>query len=633
MPIFEMCYKLCLLLKKYCRSRATMVIGDDDENIKNKVAIFFGFLDVMPNELSVYARWVLLRFIILFGPYATDLTLQVLATEIGVQHKKLRAVLIELEESGLLVISYPEGGKRARVRHIQLNMSCLNLVDGSQPDFKTELNRLEKALPLFTFIKFMLITKSCIKVSNVKNEIENSQLVSFKVFMVLLTLLQFSDGFGIVFQCGMAELTKATGLPKLSLFRCITELKKAGLIRSRVDGTINNNFISMSKPFYVLNLSHFFWQEVAIYGDFYCIEYLGRHQFEVQKVAGLFDLIRNQKKSAVVPIQKEGGEELIQEDANDTVSANLMRQDGNYLLEDPLCYLKALSNITGQLASFEKIQQGYVQNFLWHFNSLSSLHQRKRKLTSFSADFKKNKKEKSNAQGAEGNENLNSIKSNFGLLQCVLEQLCCHIYTKNTLLYTALKDGNTIEIKDIDFLKVYKKYDFYPSELDAAYKLSVRNDAEIPDSVSRERKIEIQKKIEEAVINDFLISIMNLIAYNQIHFFQSLFDKYTPVEDEQNSETVKPRVFLQAVKELPQFRILPRYDEQTNSTCIFVPDPDLKENRYFLATLQRNIYHVNSQTNSSMSFPSVQFTQIQPSLENMKRYGLLHSECAVLEGC
>lgn len=178
-----------------------------------------------------------------------------------------------------------------------------------------------------------------------------------------------------------------------------------------------------------------------------------------------------------------------------------------------------------------------------------------------------------------------------------------------------------------------KKYDFYPSELDAAYKVSVRNDAEIPDSVSRERKIEIQKKIEEAVINDFLISIMNLIAYNQIHFFQSLFDKYRPVEDEQNSETVKPRVFLQAVKELPQFRILPRYHEQTNSTCIFVPDPDLKENRYFLATLQRNIYHVNSQKNSSMSFPSAQFTQIQPSLENMKRYGLLHSECAVLEGC
>lgn len=72
-------------------------------------------------DLTPYGHWVLLRFILAFGAQNCSIPLLELAEKIGVQHKKLRRVLEELQQANLITVSYPEQGKRARVRHIRLS--------------------------------------------------------------------------------------------------------------------------------------------------------------------------------------------------------------------------------------------------------------------------------------------------------------------------------------------------------------------------------------------------------------------------------------------------------------------------------------------------------------------------------
>ena len=47
-------------------------------------------------DLNLYARWAALRFVYLFGSNVCDKPLQELADRIGIEHKKLRKILVEL---------------------------------------------------------------------------------------------------------------------------------------------------------------------------------------------------------------------------------------------------------------------------------------------------------------------------------------------------------------------------------------------------------------------------------------------------------------------------------------------------------------------------------------------------------
>ncbi|MCZ7010147.1 hypothetical protein, partial [Salmonella enterica] len=81
----------------------------------------------------------------------------------------------------------------------------------------------------------------------------------YRSYLVLLRLLYGADLFGIVIGCGIAEIERATGLNKQSIYRTIQQLKEFGFIRSQANGAIRNSFIQTESPIYALNLSHTFW--------------------------------------------------------------------------------------------------------------------------------------------------------------------------------------------------------------------------------------------------------------------------------------------------------------------------------------------------------------------------------------
>ncbi|NUF39361.1 hypothetical protein HUN22_17120, partial [Acinetobacter lactucae] len=236
------------------------------------------------SNLSPYGHWVLIRFVQLFGTEVCSIPLQQLSTKIGVQHKKLRKVIDELQQENLLTVSYPEQGQRARVRHIKFSNEYFeNLqVNGEKTSerYKRDIHKIKQRLALYPMIEKLLEVIETISI----NALGQKGDLDFHSALLLLTLLRYSNRFGIVMGCGNAEIYEATGLKKLSMYKYLHKLMNLRFIRSRAEGGIRNAFISLEDPIYSLNLSHPFWGETAIHGRFYIIEYPEKHQFEVKRL-------------------------------------------------------------------------------------------------------------------------------------------------------------------------------------------------------------------------------------------------------------------------------------------------------------------------------------------------------------
>ncbi|NAR68615.1 hypothetical protein [Acinetobacter haemolyticus] len=71
----------------------------------------------------------------------------------------------------------------------------------------------------------------------------------------------------------------------------------------------------------------------------------------------------------------------------------------------------------------------------------------------------------------------------------------------------------------------------------------------------------------------------------------------------------------------PAFRILPRGIEQTQYSCIFVPDAKLKDNQYFHGTI--NLLDQEAFSAESLESISMVSQQIMPLDEELVQYGIL----------
>lgn len=252
------------------------------------LTLFLAFYQKADGQLSGYAFWALLKFLRNFGWDSTSLPLAQLSKVIGIQTKKLRDVLNELEQKGILKINFPETGKRARVRHLQLNLAYMGDDQITSVEWLENKNRrMIRTVHLLKFIKKLFDKSEGVIISNLAKVLEVDWNLDYRSYLVLLRLLCGADSFGIVIGCGIGEIERATGLSKQSIYRAIQQLKQFGFIRSQAQGAIRNSFIQTESPIYALNLSLQFWGDAAIYGKFYILKYPQPHVFEVQKVASI----------------------------------------------------------------------------------------------------------------------------------------------------------------------------------------------------------------------------------------------------------------------------------------------------------------------------------------------------------
>jgi len=594
-----------------------MIIQDSEQRF---LALFMAFYQRVEGQISAYAFWALITFIRNFGVGSTSLPLGELSKVIGIQVKKLRGVLNELEQQEILKIDFPETGKRSRVRHLQLNLTYIRLDSATSIEWLENSNkRMVRLIPLLKLIQTLLIKSDGISINNLPKKIEIDCYLDYRSYLVLLRLLYGADSFGIVIGCGIGEIERATGLSKQSIYRAIQQLKKNGFIRCQADGAIRNSFIQTKFPIYALNLSHRFWGDAAIYGKFYILKYPQPHVFEVQKVASIFTVL-DQKSDLLLNDGKD----------NSKTGLGVLKYKNNYLLHDPLCWMKPI--LYKKNNDFDVIQRAEVMKFFDHYLELKQL----RPENPLSATFYLKPHEyilKDEAVlghlASIQHTKLSGMNNRLGLFQSLLEQWCCQIYSQNKSLFKMLKEANPVVIDDESFERLGCTDFLYPYSLQATQIKTIKEDMTLKNESDKiESMITFKLNAEQSRIHQFLMALMDLIAYNQIYFFQQCMRKHSDIDQKLSAtKSSLERVLVNATEIVTPFRILPRSFIQNTYSCCFVPDQHAETNRYFLSELA---FQEPFQDGTRFDFPTQQITETSPTLAELKDYGLLHHHCLSL---
>lgn len=594
---------------------------------EKKLILFLELFGQRFKNISAYELWVMKQLICQFGVDSFSLPLEKLAKQIGVQHKKLRGVLAELERAGLIEVSFPEQRERARVRQIKLVIQTLN-ADFNDPNSLDEQlisasKKIQQSFPLLQFIKILFTNTSEIKVTNKAEIAQLNNFFDFRSCLVLFALLSKSDDFGFVFDCGMPEIMLCTGLTNRAVSRAIKQLKEVGMIRNQANGAIGNSFIQLEAPVYALNLSHAFWGEGAIYGNFYILKYPEPHVFEVQKIASLFHLF-----------QEHG---LEKEDIDHNKIIDILKKMNSYLLNDPLCWM----SLKNERSAFRYVQSFEVSQLFQYYTELNELPIRDKVLKGFKIDgkhdvFCENNNEqvyihKSN-KGNEGDParfTPHGWLDRFGLLQCVLEQFCSRIYSEERFLRKNLMFQSRSEIREDHIRRLDVRAYLEPFELDEkAIQLKFNNRPIARDQEAQSTAMSFDlvrektkwMQISQVRIWQFLMKVMELIAYNQISFLFKFLEYHSKKESKNKEEFLDHQVSHRTSLEKLLFRIMPRTFEQTGSTCFFVMDRTATANQYFVGTLEISPLLDD--------FPVLgEISKLSPTLEQLKEFGLLPVSC------
>lgn len=594
-----------------------MIIQDSEQRF---LALFMAFYQRVEGQISAYAFWALITFIRNFGVGSTSLPLGELSKVIGIQVKKLRGVLNELEQQEILKIDFPETGKRSRVRHLQLNLTYIRLDSATSIEWLENSNkRMVRLIPLLKLIQTLLIKSDGISINNLPKKIEIDCYLDYRSYLVLLRLLYGADSFGIVIGCGIGEIERATGLSKQSIYRAIQQLKKNGFIRCQADGAIRNSFIQTESPIYALNLSHRFWGDAAIYGKFYILKYPQPHVFEVQKVASIFTVL-DQKSDLLLNDGKD----------NSKTGLEVLKYKNNYLLHDPLCWMKPI--LYKKNNDFDVIQRAEVMKFFDHYLELKQLRPENPLSTTF------NLKPHENILKDEAvldhlasiqHTKLSGMNNRLGLFQSLLEQWCCQIYCQNKSLFKMLKEANPVVIDDESFERLGCTDFLYPYSLQATQIKTIKEDMTLKNESDKiESMITFKLNAEQSRIHQFLMALMDLIAYNQIYFFQQCMRKHSDIDQKLSAtKSSLGRALVNATEIVTPFRILPRSFIQNTYSCCFVPDQHAEANRYVLSELA---FQEPFQDGTRFDFPTQQITETSPTLAELKNYGLLYQHCLSL---
>ncbi len=595
----------------------SMIIQDSEQRF---LALFMAFYQRVEGQISAYAFWALITFIRNFGVGSTSLPLGELSKVIGIQVKKLRGVLNELEQQEILKIDFPETGKRSRVRHLQLNLTYIRLDSATSIEWLENSNkRMVRLIPLLKLIQTLLIKSDGISINNLPKKIEIDCYLDYRSYLVLLRLLYGADSFGIVIGCGIGEIERATGLSKQSIYRAIQQLKKNGFIRCQADGAIRNSFIQTKFPIYALNLSHRFWGDAAIYGKFYILKYPQPHVFEVQKVASIFTVL-DQKSDLLLNDGKD----------NSKTGLEVLKYKNNYLLHDPLCWMKPI--LYKKNNDFDVIQRAEVMKFFDHYLELKQLRPENPLSATFYLKPHENILKDEAVLGhlaSIQHTKLSGMNNRLGLFQSLLEQWCCQIYSQNKSLFKMLKEANPVVIDDESFERLGCTDFLYPYSLQATQIKTIKEDMTLKNESDKiESMITFKLNAEQSRIHQFLMALMDLIAYNQIYFFQQCMRKHSDIDQKLSAtKSSLERVLVNATEIVTPFRILPRSFIQNTYSCCFVPDQHAETNRYFLSELA---FQEPFQDGTRFDFPTQQITETSPTLAELKDYGLLHHHCLSL---
>ena len=263
-------------------------------------AIAILMLRHMEINLSPIDRIIFLRLLICYGGRRISTSdLKALAKEVKVNWLALKKSLGILVEKGLC--------EQPKEKVIKLNKVLLprqvgyrwrgkpfnrpSVVLAKKEESSQRIDELKKDKPILFSIKNTKIKKAAsglvaryprhdfleilfglmfdVKISHKQKNADELLELNYKQWLVLVNMVLSSDTNGIIFDVGTYELSKWTGMSRNALQRAIADLFDMGILRSKLDGTLNNNLLNSVAPVYCLNLSAAIWGEKRIFGHYY----------------------------------------------------------------------------------------------------------------------------------------------------------------------------------------------------------------------------------------------------------------------------------------------------------------------------------------------------------------------------
>ncbi|ELW99849.1 helix-turn-helix domain-containing protein [Acinetobacter baumannii] len=541
--------------------------------MENKFLLYLLAHEFSPITLTPTARWLLLQIIKRYGEQEFCLTTAMSAKEFVFHEKKLQTTLNELQEHQTIIQRTDDKSGKAFVK-LDIEMFSVrgSLKTTSHFDIERWFTKLmNHDLPLKALFFHLVDTRLhdfyVHHLQHVKPILSGK--IDFKTALVLMVLIRHSNQFGITNKCGIHKLKHKTGLSKDAIFRCVKKLKQQGLIRTRVDGTQSSKIISQINPFYALNLSHELWGDKARYGRFYIEKNKPTQLFEVQSVSRFLKFFETYDKELDYHLNYK------QEPHAAWVC---LKQHEPRILSDRLCQRTVFNFENSSRLVQDDLQKELVLNLLSGYFELKKFPLAKKLLGEVISynelDTKPN--------------NFANTSMACALFQCYLEQWNLELYSSSNRLKQLLLNFDAIDVDD--FKRLENKF-----KLSSLLQMADRD-------LSKFFVLEIQS------IAHLIRFLLTMITNNKLYPF------LTKQGD---------------IKQLKPFSIMPRSYHQQTYSCIFMLDPTIRANEFYLIdnTDDDSIMSQQHKNNDSdfSSFNSLCLPQLQ-------NFGLLPTECRAIDG-
>lgn len=217
------------------------------------------YLQRLEFTLSPFERIVFFRLFLTFGyKRFRKKDIKQIALKIDIHHLKLEEAFSELLKKFILVADGHD--------HIGVNRGYLKQLN-QQRKIKSRIQSIRKH-PKRDFLLQLFEKLFQIKISHKQKKSQQLLAMDYKQWLVLVNLVFLSDRDGVVLGAGTHELTSFTGLSRFALLRCMTYVFQKGILRSKIDGTLNNVYLNFVSSIYFINLSHPIWGEKRVFGRY-----------------------------------------------------------------------------------------------------------------------------------------------------------------------------------------------------------------------------------------------------------------------------------------------------------------------------------------------------------------------------
>lgn len=273
-------------------------------------------LERLDSSLTALERIIFLRFLLRYGLAGIPKkNLKTAAEQIDIRLPAFKkAVAVLLEKGGLCDV----GNGQIRISTGVLK-SGLTATKMQMSRSGVAGSNLKSLLPRVDFLVQLFRLLFQIRISHKQKNANELLKLNYQQWLVLLNMVWRSDYHGVVLEAGTHELVRHTGMSRDALLRAITALFQCGLLRSKLNGTLNSNLLHSMSAIYFLNLSHPIWQDKCRYAEYYIVRFPSDYQSICQQAFNaLRSMFEQQNSSAPSDLSNHNIHALVNEPNHQT---------------------------------------------------------------------------------------------------------------------------------------------------------------------------------------------------------------------------------------------------------------------------------------------------------------------------